>query len=181
MPVKALMLACAATLAACATEPMGPTVQVLPGRNKPFDAFQNDQAVCEQYASQQVAGQADAANQRGLGEAVLTTALGAGLGAAIGGGQGAGVGAAAGSLVGANVGAGTSTQAGGSIQHQYDMAYTQCMYSKGNQLPQPARPVYVTPPPVYYPAPVYAPPPPVYYPAPAYPAYPPPPPGYGPP
>ena len=148
-------------------QPMGPTVQVLPGPNKPFDVFQNDQALCKQYADQQVAGQAEAANQRGLGEAALTTVLGTGLGAAVGGGRGAGVGAAAGSLVGANVGASTSSKAGASIQQQYNNAYGQCMYAKGNQLPAPppAPRVYVAPPPaVYYPAtPVYAAPPPGYY------------------
>ena len=175
-PLKALGLACAASLlAACATEPMGPTVQVLPAQNKPFEVFQQDQAVCKQYASQQVAGQADAANNRGVGAAVLTTALGAGLGAAIGGGHGAAIGAAGGGLVGADVGANQSGSADRSIQHQYNMAYSQCMYSKGDQVVnnQPARVYYAAPPPVYYQAP---PPPPVYYPAP-----PPPPPAYYPP
>jgi hypothetical protein len=179
-PLRTLAIAGAALISACATEPMGPTVQVLPGQNKPFEVFQNDQVLCKQYADQQVAGQADAANQRGLGEAVITTALGAGLGAAVGGGRGAGVGAAAGGLVGANVGSGTSGRAGQSIQQQYNNAYVQCMYAKGNQLPAPPPPrVYVAPPAVYYPAPVYvAPPPPGYYPAPAAPpaAAPPPPP-----
>jgi uncharacterized protein YcfJ len=175
----------AALLAAgCASQPMGPTVQVLPGQNKPFEAFQADQTLCRQYADQQVAGQADAANQKGLGEAVIATALGAGLGAAIGGGHGAGVGAAAGGLLGADVGADSSSHQQHSIQEQYNNAYSQCMYSKGNQIvDNRPRPVYVTPAaPVYYyaPAPVYAapPPPPTVYaqPAPPPPVYSPPPP-----
>ena len=63
---------------------MGPTVMVMPGPGKSFDAFQADQATCKVYAGDQVKGQADAANQRAVGAAVLTTALGVGLGAAVG-------------------------------------------------------------------------------------------------
>lgn len=43
-------------LSGCAAPPMGPTVAVMPGPNKPFDAFQTDQAVCKQFAEQQVGG-----------------------------------------------------------------------------------------------------------------------------
>jgi len=74
----------AAGLAACAQAPMGPTVQVLPGARKSFEAFQLDAATCQQYAQGQVAGQAEAANNRAIGGAVLGTVLGAGLGAAVG-------------------------------------------------------------------------------------------------
>ena len=146
-------VAAAALLAsACATEPTGPTVQVLPGQGKPFEAFENDQAVCKSYASQQVAGQVDSANEKGLGAAVLTTALGAGLGAAVGGGRGAAIGAGAGGVVGADIGANGSSHSDHSIQGQYNNAYVQCMYSKGNQIPPSLQPqqVYVTPAPVYY-------------------------------
>jgi uncharacterized protein YcfJ len=96
-------------LGACAQTPMGPTVQVLPGPGKSFPAFQNDQAICRQFADQAVRDQAQGANLRGLGTAAITTGLGAGLGAAIGGGRGAAIGAAAGALGGAGLGAaGTS-------------------------------------------------------------------------
>jgi hypothetical protein len=158
-------------LSACATEPMGPTVQVLPAPNKPFDAFQDDQVVCKQYASQQISGQVDRANERGVGAAVIGTALGVGLGAAVGGGRGAGIGAAGGAIVGSDVGAGTSSREDHSIQHQYNIAYSQCMYSKGDQVVQPQPRVYVPAPVYYYPPP----PPPGYYPPPPG-AYPPPPP-----
>ena len=84
---------------------MGPTVQVMPGPGKSFSSFQNDQAVCRQFAEQAVRDQAQGANLRGLGTAALTTVLGAGLGAAIGGGQGAAIGAAGGALGGAGLGA----------------------------------------------------------------------------
>ena len=129
-----------AMLAGCAATPMGPTIQVMPGPNKSFDTFQTDQLVCKNYAEQQVQGQADVANQRAVGGAVLGTVLGAGLGAAVGGaygnaGAGAAIGAASGAGAGTLYGANASTQAQWSIQQQYDNAYAQCMYSKGNQVP----------------------------------------------
>ena len=123
-------------LAACAQTPMGPTVNVMPGPGKPFDAFQYDQSVCKQFAQQSVAGQADNANTRGLGAAALTTVLGAGLGAAIGGGRGAAIGAGAGALGGAGIGASTSSNAQFSIQQQYNNAYLRsACTSKGNMVP----------------------------------------------
>ena len=122
-------------LAGCAQTPMGPTVQVMPGQGKSLDAFQADQAVCRQFAEQTVSGQAENANLRGVGAAALTTAVGAGLGAAIGGGRGAGIGAAGGALGGTALGAGTSANAQGSIQQQYDNAFAQCMFTKGNLVP----------------------------------------------
>lgn len=122
-------------LGACAQTPMGPTVAVMPAPGKPFDVFQADQLLCKQYAEGQVAGQAENANMRGIGAAALTTALGAGLGAAIGGGRGAGIGAASGALGGAGIGAVTSDRANMTIQQRYDVAFSQCMYSRGNQVP----------------------------------------------
>src|SRR5215472_5913600 len=83
----------AALLSGCVTQPMGPTIPVMPGTNKSFEAFQADQATCEQYASQRVAGQTEAANNTAIGQALIGTALGAGLGAAVGGGRGAAIGA----------------------------------------------------------------------------------------
>jgi len=127
-------------LSGCAQTPFGPTVQVMPGPGKSFEAFQVDQAGCKSYAADQVKGQADASNQRAVGVAVLTTVLGAGLGAAtgdIGGyaGGGAAIGAAAGSGLGASIGAQQSTIDQYNIQQQYDAAFSQCMYSKGDQVP----------------------------------------------
>lgn len=156
-------------LAGCAQRPLGPSVAVMPAPNKPFQAFEEDQAVCKQYASQQVAGQAERANNSAVGSALIGTVLGAGLGAAIGGGRGAAIGAASGAGVGTVVGANGSTYSNMSIQRRYDIAYSQCMYARGNQVPgyvaAPTR--YAEPPP---------PPPPSGYPPP-----PPPPSGYPPP
>jgi hypothetical protein len=130
---------------------MGPTVQVMPGPGKTFDAFQNDQASCKVYASGQVQGQADAANQQAVGAGVLTTVIGAGLGAAVGGaygnaGAGAAVGAASGAGLGTAYGASGSSYAQMSIQQQYDNAFSQCMYAKGEQVPGFA-PIASSPPP----------------------------------
>jgi hypothetical protein len=119
-------------VSACATPPMGPRVAVMPGPNKPFEAFQQDDAVCRQYAQQQVGGQAQTANNQAVGGAILGTVLGAGLGAAIGGGRGAAIGAAGGAVAGTAYGANSSQYAQGGIQQQYDIAYRQCMFSKGN-------------------------------------------------
>ncbi len=140
-------------LAACAQTPLGPTVAVMPAPGKPFDVFQSDQLLCKQYAEGQVAGQAENANMRAVGAAALTTALGAGLGAAIGSasgaaGIGAGIGAGSGALGGAGIGAMQSDRANMTIQQRYDVAFSQCMYSRGNQVPGfvPAQPVYAPPP-----------------------------------
>ncbi len=160
--LAAFGLASLVFLDGCVQTPLGPTVQVLPAQGKPFEVFTQDQAACTQYASAQVQGQAERANQTAVGGAVLGTVLGAGLGAAVGRGYGAGVGAASGAVIGTGIGAGGSAQAQGGIQYQYNNAYVQCMVSKGNVLPAP-RPVFVQPAPylvqpapyVVQPAPVY--------------------------
>jgi peptidoglycan hydrolase-like protein with peptidoglycan-binding domain len=125
---------------ACAQTPMGPTVQVLPGQGKSFDAFQYDQFQCKQFAEQSVTGQAQNANNSAIAGGLITTALGAGLGAAIGAaggnaGAGAAIGAGAGALGGGAFGAASSSNAQFSIQDQYNNAYAQCMYAKGNMVP----------------------------------------------
>lgn len=134
-------------LAACASPPMGPTVQVLPSPNKPFQVFEQDQFDCKQYAQSQVAGQAEAINQGTIGSAAVGTVLGGLLGAAIGNHQGAGIGAGVGAIAGTSAGANSAAYGQGSIQAQYNNAYVQCMYSKGNQVPGVSRGYY--PPPRY--------------------------------
>jgi uncharacterized protein YcfJ len=159
-------LSTAMVLQGCATAPMGPSMVAAKGPNVTFDQYEQDQAVCKQYASQETAGQAEQANNNAVGSAVLGTVLGAGLGAAIGGGRGAAIGAAGGAAIGTSVGANQSTWSNMSIQQRYDSVYLQCMSAKGNTVP-----VYQPPPPAYYYR--YQPPPPGYYAPP-----PPPPPGY---
>jgi hypothetical protein len=166
-------------LGACATGPIGPSVMVMPGTNKPFEVFQADDAACRQWAGTQSGAPAASEVVAGntVGGAAIGSLLGAGLGAAIGAaagnpGIGAAVGAGSGLVLGTASGANAGVRAGSTVQRRYDMAYTQCMYAKGNQIPAraapatPARRVYAAPP-------VPPPPPP---PAAAPPAPPPPPP-----
>jgi len=171
-------------LAGCATVPTGPSVMVLPGSGKAFEQFQVDDALCRQWALQQTGiTPGDAATQSGVGSAVIGTVVGAGLGAAIGAAAGnpalgAAVGAGAGLFGGTAVGANAAYASGTAVQYRYDVAYQQCMYAKGNQIPaavqapRSTRNVFVPRPP----PPAPPPPPPSYSPA-----APPPPPSYTPP
>jgi hypothetical protein len=160
--IRAIVLttALATVLSGCVSPPMGPTIPVMPGQNKSLQAFQADETTCEGYASQRVAGGAEAANNTAIGEGILGTALGAGLGAAVGGGRGAAIGAASGAIVGTGVGANTSAGAQMSLQRRYDIAYAQCMQTRGDKVPHPHRMYPPPPPPGYYPPP--PPPPPGY-------------------
>jgi hypothetical protein len=128
-------------LSACAVMPTGPNVMVLPAPGKPFEVFQGDDAVCRQYAQSQVGIEpAEAANQSAVTSGAVGTVLGAAAGALIGAGVGnAAAGAAIGGGSGLVLGSATGVQASGasaaSLQSRYDMAYVQCMYAKGNQVP----------------------------------------------
>jgi hypothetical protein len=134
-------------LAGCATTPPGPTVRVMPGPYKPFEVFQRDQFECTRYAEDMVAGNAENANNRAIGAAIIGAGLGLALGAATGDGDAATAGLVAGGAVGTAVGAAGSDNENYSIQRRYDIAYSQCMYAKGNQVPGFARPRAVPPPP----------------------------------
>ena len=52
---SAAVLAPVLLLSACASEPMGPTVAVMPAPGKPFDVFQGDQALCKHFATNESA------------------------------------------------------------------------------------------------------------------------------
>jgi hypothetical protein len=141
LKVSIFLLLAVVVLNACATIPTGPSVMVWPAPGKPLEVFQSDDAVCRQWASQQVGAQpSESANQTLASGAAIGTVLGAGLGAAIGAasgqmGAGLGIGAASGALVGTAAGLGPSYGAGWEVQRRYDNAYMQCMYTKGNQVP----------------------------------------------
>ena len=128
-------------LSGCATFPPGPSVMVLPGNGKPFEAFQADDSVCRQWAQNQTEWNANqTANENLAGGAIVGGALGAASGALIGAasgnvGPGAAIGAGAGLLGGAALGSNQAYGAGGEVQRRYDNAYQQCMYAKGNQIP----------------------------------------------
>lgn len=158
----------------CVTVPTGPSVMVLPGSQKPFDAFRADEADCRQYAYSAIGGVAgeQAAANSAAASAVAGTLLGAAAGAAIGSasgqaGPGAAIGAGTGLLFGSAVGSNTAGASYRYTQRQYDNAYLQCMYGKGNQVPMRGqyRGSYGGPPgPLSGPAPYYATPYPYAYP-----------------
>jgi hypothetical protein len=150
-----LPIATCLLVTACATVPTGPSVLVLPGTAKNFEQFQTDDVVCRQWAHQQTG---TTPNQAGAASTVtgsaVGTVVGAGLGAAIGAAAGspatgAAVGAGAGLLGGTAVGAGNAYGSSISVQRRYDIAYVQCMYAKGNQVPVPrgSQPAYSAAPP----------------------------------
>jgi hypothetical protein len=78
-------------LGACATLPSGPSVMVLPGAQKTFEQFREDDALCQFYARQAVGGQTptQTAMDSGTTSAVAGTAIGAAAGALIGAAAGA--------------------------------------------------------------------------------------------
>jgi len=151
-------------LSACAVIPTGPNVMVLPAPGKPFEAFQVDDAMCRQFARSQIGTEpAEAASQSVIASGALGTVAGAAAGALIGAGAGnpgagAAIGAGSGLILGSVGGASASGASTAALQSRYDMAYVQCMYAKGNQVPGVAAPAArSTPPP---PPPGQPPPPP---------------------
>jgi outer membrane lipoprotein SlyB len=128
-------------LAGCATPPpSGPSVMVLPGSGKSFDQFRYDDYECRQYSSTQVGGSSaqQASVDSGLKSAAIGTAVGAAAGGLMGGNSGAGVGAGVGLAAGALAGTGAASESSYTLQQRYDIAYQQCMYAKGNQIPMAA-------------------------------------------
>jgi hypothetical protein len=155
-------------LAGCATVPRGPSVMALPGSGKTFEQFQADDAICRQWAAKQIGlSPQETISQNTATGAVVGTVIGAGLGAAIGAasgnaGAGAAIGAGSGLLAGAATGANAGQFYGWEAQRQYDIAYMQCMYAKGNQIPgivtQTPRVRRIPPPPPGSVPPMYSPP-----------------------
>lgn len=166
-------LAAALALAGCvAPPPQGPAVAAMPSEGKSYPQFQQEDAYCRQAASQSIGGgsAAQAANDAAVGSAVAGTAIGAAAGALLGAaagnaGAGAAIGAGTGLLVGGSAGAGNARYSAGAMQRQYDITYTQCMTSYGNNVQGYGAPRR------YYPGYPGYPPPPGYYPPYPPPAY----------
>ena len=120
-------------LVSCAQMPTGPSVAVMPGPNKPFEIFMQDDQLCRSWASHSIglAGN-DAAAQQMLASTVTGAAIGAIAGAGLGGHRNVDAGAAMGTVVGASVGANQAAATAWDAQRRYDISYQQCMYSKGN-------------------------------------------------
>ena len=128
----------------CATTPVGPSLTVMPAPGKPFDVFKNDDKECRDYAQNSLNTTADEIAAKNTAKtAIVGAALGAVAGAVANGGssKNVGTGAAVGLLGGAAMGATGGNDASKEVQRRYDIAYQQCMYSKGNQVPSYPAPV----------------------------------------
>ncbi|MGD1074614.1 MAG: glycine zipper family protein [Thermodesulfovibrionales bacterium] len=146
--IATVLVLLSVVLGGCATMPTGPSVMVLPPQGKSFEQFQADDAICRQWAGQQIGlNPQQAANQNTVAGGVIGTAVGAGAGAAIGAaagsvGAGAAIGAASGLLIGTAAGANAGQMTAWEAQRRYDNAYVQCMYAKGNMVPGAAAPTH---------------------------------------
>lgn len=136
-----LLLVATTGVSGCASIPTEPSVMVLPGRGRTLEQFQTDDAVCRQWAAQRAVTTPGTASAQAAGSSPAS-------GAPVGAGPGIPIGAASGHPgVGAETGAGTglaeetavgldaSRAAVGTPQWRYDVAYEQCMYAKGHQIP----------------------------------------------
>jgi hypothetical protein len=138
----------AAVLVGCVQSPTGPSVSVMPAPGKPFEVFVGEVQACRNYAAQSVGYSAEQAAAHSLAESeVVSTLVGTAAAALIGGHRAAGSGAAAGLIIGTEVGVPAAAASAYSAQQRYDIAYSQCMYAKGNLLPGQALPPSPTPPP----------------------------------
>jgi Glycine-zipper domain len=158
-------------LAGCVTVPTGPAVLVMPGPQKSFEQFRMDEDACRQYAQGAIGGPyaGQAASDAAAANAVAGAALGAAAGAILGSvsgqaGQGAAIGAGTGLLFGSAAGSNVGASSSYAMQRNYDIAYMQCMYARGNQIPGQAAARGSAPryapgnPPPNYPPPSYPPP-----------------------
>jgi len=130
-----------ASLAACAPISTGPHVMAYPGRGKSLYEFDADDANCRSWAESRIGSSpGQAANDSTISGAAIGTLLGGAAGAALGAAAGnpaagAAAGAGVGLLGGTSVGAANGQSAAWSAQQRYDVAYAQCMYANGNQVP----------------------------------------------
>jgi uncharacterized protein YcfJ len=125
-------------LAGCSSVPTAPDVAVMPAPNKPLQVFEDDDIRCRDYAQRALGVDPRQHEQDRIATSALTgAAIGAVAGVAIGHGHGeaAAVGAGAGLLAGTAAGTERAAYDSYRLQERYDIAYMQCMYTKGNQVP----------------------------------------------
>lgn len=156
------IVALSMSLGACAsTGPAAPSIAVMPGQSKSYEAFQRDEGFCQANAQRAINYQSpgEIGNNSTIAGAAVGTALGALAGAAIGStsanaGRGAAIGAGTGLVAGTMIGASNAQQTGGSVQARFDLTYAQCMRARGHDVlatapPPPPVVVYERAPPVY--------------------------------
>ena len=136
MKKTSLSIALLACLSACVSLPNGPSVTVMPTPGKPFEVFHEEDLTCRAFAKESVGTSPEEAQASSAAKtAVLGAAIGAAAGALTGGSRSIGPGAAIGGVGGALLGSGSGNQSAYEVQRRYNIAYEQCMYSKGNQIP----------------------------------------------
>ncbi|MGC2165732.1 MAG: hypothetical protein WA632_06940 [Gallionella sp.] len=120
----------------------------MPAPGKPFDLFAAEDRICRQYAAQSIGSSPDEiASQNAVASTVAGVAIGTAVGALAGGNEGAQTGAAVGLIAGSSEGSSSAAYASRDAQWRYDLAYQQCMYAKGNQIPGYQTPRQLLPPP----------------------------------
>jgi uncharacterized protein YcfJ len=137
---KLIPIAAALLLGGCVSVPTGPQVMVMPGRDKTYEQFRQDEAFCQQSAFRATDKAARRSTDDAVNSAAVGTAVGAVAGALIGaaGGrpaEGAAIGAGGGLLIGSAAGSNSAVGSGYSVQRRFDDVYTQCMYTRGNRVP----------------------------------------------
>jgi hypothetical protein len=109
----------------------------MPREGKPFEVFKKEDQECREFAQNSVQDGNAAALKAGAISTATAAAIGAAAGAMYQGGssQNIGTGAAIGMVGGAAVGAIGASNKETQAQTQYNTAYQQCMFAKGNQVP----------------------------------------------
>jgi len=143
-----------ASLSACAVAPpSGPSYPASPAPGESYNQFTQDDAVFRNFATNRSGTQSVQQQQNNqVGTAVAGTALGAAAGALLGAasgnaGGGAAIGAGLGLLGGSAVASNQTQGQAYSAQQNYDIAYNQCMASKGDIVSGPYAPRYYSAPP----------------------------------
>jgi hypothetical protein len=119
----------------CAQTPVGPSIAVMPAPNKPFDVFVQEDQLCRSWAAHAIGlpgheGAADAL----VGSALTGAAIGAIADSIDGSNRDIRAGAAMGTTIGAMAGTSQNMAITWESQRQYDIAYQQCMFTKGNRV-----------------------------------------------
>ena len=109
----------------------------MPGKGKTLNQFQNDDYTCRGFAANQSYAPPSTGLGSPAGTAVATTTVGAAGGALLGAaggnaGMGAAIGAGVGLLGGAALAAHKRNKEEAATQQSYNIAYAQCMTTKGN-------------------------------------------------
>jgi hypothetical protein len=122
-----------AFLSGCATFPEGPSIRALPGTGKTFEEFRAADDACRQHSFEQVQGVRPdlGGTETDQKRAVSETAVAAARGGSMGAGEDAVTESGTGSTMRPDLGAVSARD----LQHRYDFAYVDCMYTKGHRVP----------------------------------------------